>query len=100
MVSRIEKALLEHSLIFPDQVFDKLCTVFGQDIWDALFLRTMTDSNMPRNTINLFLHFIAALIYVDILFCEPSLKPSPLYCIASTLTPYHYCMRSFFSIKW
>jgi hypothetical protein len=53
------------------QIFDKLCTVFGQDIWDALFLRAVADSRLPRNALRLGLHFIAALVYVDILFTPP-----------------------------
>jgi hypothetical protein len=53
------------------QIFDKLCTVFGQDIWDALFLRAVADSRLPRNALRLGLHFIAALVYVDIPFCTP-----------------------------
>lgn len=46
------------------EIFDKLCTVFGQDIWDALFLRAVADSRLPRNALRLGLHFIAALVYV------------------------------------
>ncbi len=55
------------------KIFDRLCCVFGQDIWDALFLCSIADTRVASNKLRLFSHFIAALLYVDILIFLPTL---------------------------